>query len=64
MLRPKAEEADTALREANTRKLKPTQRCPRSGRLVPKSLSQRTHQCPVGGTACGRDENAARTLLP
>ena len=72
MIRTKAEEAGSWYEEAPTRVLKPTQRC--HGPCGPqcacwalpaekKALSDRQHQCPHCGTACGRDENAARVLL-
>lgn len=62
MLRTKAEEAGTWFALANTRKLKPTQRCHRCGEIVKKALSERTHECACG-CQCGRDENAAKTIL-
>lgn len=58
----KAEEAGYALAVANTRVVKPTQRCHRCGVLVPKTLDEREHRCACG-CHCGRDENAAKTLL-
>jgi putative transposase len=48
--------------QANTKKLKPTQRCHRSGKVVKKELNERVHQCSFG-CSCGRDENAAKTIL-
>lgn len=62
MLRTKAAEAASVFAEANTRKLKPTQRCHCCGALVKKELSERTHRCSCG-CVCGRDENAAKTIL-
>lgn len=62
MLRTKAAEAGSEFALANTRKVKPTQRCHRCGALVPKELAEREHHCACG-CHCGRDENAARTLL-
>jgi len=62
MLRIKAEEAGSWLSMADTKKLKPTQRCHVCGALVKKKLSERTHRCSCG-CVCGRDENAARTIL-
>jgi putative transposase len=62
MLRTKAAEAASVFALANTRAVKPTQRCHRCGALVAKDLSQREHHCACG-CVCGRDENAARTLL-
>ena len=62
MLTYKAEEAGTPLAIGDTRKIKPTQRCCCCGAIVEKTLSERTHRCSCG-IVCGRDENAARTLL-
>lgn len=62
MLRTKAAEAASVFAEANTRTVKPTQRCHRCGAIVKKELKDRIHRCPCG-CECGRDENAARTLL-
>lgn len=62
MLRTKAAEAASVFAEANTRKVKPTQRCHCCGAIVKKELSERTHRCSCG-CICGRDENAAKTLL-
>ncbi len=65
MIRTKAEEAGSWYDEAPTRILKPTQRCHACWRLPDekKTLSDRVHQCPHCGVACGRDDNAARVLL-
>jgi len=62
MLRTKAAEAASVFAEANTRVIKPTQRCHACGTIVKKTLSERRHVCACG-TDCGRDENAAKTLL-
>lgn len=62
MLRTKAEEAGSEFALANTRVVKPTQRCHRCGAIVKKALSERRHKCACG-CECGRDENAAKTLL-
>jgi putative transposase len=62
MLRTKAVEAASVFAEANTRPLKPTQRCHACGEIVKKALSERRHVCACG-TDCGRDENAAKTIL-
>ena len=62
MLRTKAEEAATRYEEAETRTLKPTQRCNRCGKVVKKTLSERQHVCTCG-ESCDRDVNAAKTLL-
>jgi putative transposase len=40
-----------------------TQRCSACGEDVPKTLSQRWHDCPVCGLSPSRDENAARDIL-
>ena len=65
MLRTKAEEAGSWYEEAPTREIKPTQRCHACWKLPDekKKLSDRNHQCPHCGAACGRDENAALVLL-
>lgn len=62
MLRTKAAEAASVFAEANTRIVKPTQRCHCCGMIVTKALAERMHHCSCG-CECGRDENAARTLL-
>lgn len=62
MLRYKAEEAGSGFFEANTRQLKPSQRCPHCGIVRKKALSIRHHDCPCG-CSMGRDEAAARILL-
>ncbi len=62
VLKYEAEEAGAWFAMANTRRVKPTQRCHRCGALVKKELSERTHRCSCG-CVCDRDENAARTLL-
>lgn len=62
MLRTKAAEAASVFALANTREVKPTQRCHRCGTLVKKTLQDRVHRCTCG-CECGRDENAAKTLL-
>jgi putative transposase len=40
-----------------------TQRCSGCQTTVPKTLSQRWHDCPACGLSLGRDENAAREIL-
>jgi putative transposase len=40
-----------------------TQRCSTCGEHVPKTLSQRWHDCPACGLSLSRDENAAREIL-
>ena len=62
MLRTKAAEAASVFAEANTRQVKPTQRCHCCGAFVKKELKDRRHVCACGAD-CGRDENAAKTLL-
>ena len=62
LLATKAEEAGSSFALADTVRLKPTQRCHRCGTLVPKTLPEREHRCACN-CVCGRDENAARTLL-
>lgn len=59
----KAEEAGTRWHVANTKKLKPTQRCANCGALVQKRLDERTHLCPACGFATCRDRNAALVCL-
>jgi putative transposase len=62
MLRTKAAEPASVFTEANTQIVKPTQRCHCCGMIVKKTLAERRHFCACGAD-CGRDENAARTLL-
>lgn len=62
MLRTKAVEAASELKEAPTRTLKPTQRCHQCGAVAKKALNERSHACACGAH-CGRDENAAKTML-
>jgi putative transposase len=62
MLRYKAEEAGTEFLEADTRRLKPSQRCPDCDAVHKKPLSVRTHECACG-FRLGRDEAAALVLL-
>jgi len=62
MIGSKAVEAETLFMQANTKTLKPTQRCHRCGCLVPKTLADRMHRCECG-CVCGRDENSAQCLL-
>lgn len=40
-----------------------SQQCSGCGRMVKKSLSERTHRCPFCGLVLDRDENAARNIL-
>lgn len=62
MLMTKAAEAASWFAQADTRSVKPTQRCHCCGQLVKKELGDRVHRCACGCT-CGRDENAAKMLL-
>lgn len=62
MIAYKAEEAGTLFVQPPTKQLKPTQRCHACDAVVPKDLATRLHFCACGIT-CGRDENAARTIL-
>jgi putative transposase len=62
MLRYKAEEAGTEILEAETRRLKPSQRCPDCDAVRKKPLSLRIHDCACG-CRLGRDEAAALVLL-
>ena len=62
MLRYKAEEAGSEFLEADTRRLKPSQRCPDCWKVSKKALSERRHDCDCG-CGMGRDEAAALVLL-
>ena len=62
MLSYKAEEAGSELIFINTRKHKPSQTDPISGKVCKKPLSQRTHTLP-DGRVIGRDEAAALSML-
>jgi len=59
----KAVEAGTRVHVANTRQLKPSQRCSSCWELVPKTLAQRMHECPHCGLKMPRDQNAASVVL-
>jgi putative transposase len=63
MLDYKAVEAGTLFDVANTIKLKPTQRCHICGYAEKKELNDRTHVCKKCGCTCGRDVNAALTIM-
>lgn len=63
MIATKAEEAASTFKQAVTKELKPTQRCHCCGSIVPKTLEDRWHTCPTCYTHCGRDVNAAKTIL-
>lgn len=62
MLQYKAEEAGTRLHLANTRQLKPSQRCSACWAVLPKLLSERMHRC-ICGCELPRDQNSARVVL-
>lgn len=62
MLAYKAVEAGTRLHIANTRQLKPSQRCAKCWAVKPKTLAQRQHICPCGHTM-QRDQNSASVVL-
>jgi putative transposase len=63
MLSYKAAEAGTRLHLANTRQLKPSQRCSGCWEIVPKTLAQRVHVCPHCGLTMQRDQNSALVVL-
>ena len=63
MLTYKAQEAGSVLHLANTRQLKPSQRCSGCWALVPKALKERWHLCPHCGCSLARDQNSARVVL-
>ena len=62
MLRYKAEEAGSEFLLAETRRLKPSQRCPGCAAVRKKALALRIHDC-ARGCRMGRDEAAAAVLL-
>ena len=62
MVRWKAEEAAVVLVEVPTRKVKPSQRCPRCGAVRKKKLSERWHSCPCG-CEMPRDQASALVCL-
>jgi putative transposase len=61
MLAYKAEEAGIAIITVNPANT--TQACSRCGKIVPKDLSVRVHECPDCGLVLDRDVNAARNIL-
>lgn len=63
MLAYKAVEAGTRLHLSYTRQLKPSQRCSACWALVPKTLSQRVHDCPHCGCSMPRDKNSALVVI-
>ena len=62
MVRYKAAEAGGELLIANTRTLKPSQRCPCCGSIAKKRLDVRIHDCSCGARL-GRDHAAALVVL-
>jgi len=63
MLSYKVAETGTRLHLANTRQLKPSQRCSGCWEIVPKTLAQRVHVCPHCGLTLPRDQNSASVVL-
>jgi len=63
MLSYKVEETGTKWHIAETRKLKPTQRCACCGLTVKKQLDERMHVCLHCGFCTSRDRNAALVCL-
>lgn len=59
----KAEEAGTRMHLAETRQIKPTQRCAHCGHMESKTLDERTHLCERCGFMTDRDRNAALVCL-
>ena len=59
----KVEETGTKWHVADTRKLKPTQRCACCGQIVKKCLDERMHLCTSCGFCTTRDRNAALVCL-
>ena len=62
MIRYKAEEAGADFLLADTRRLKPSQRCPDCDAVRKKPLSVRVHECECG-CRLSRDQAAAKVLL-
>ena len=62
LLRTKAAEAGSEFLQANLRRLKPSQRCPRCDAVAAKDLSVRRHDCACG-CSMDRDEASALVLL-
>jgi putative transposase len=61
-LHGKAAEAGCVFVEVNTRRLKPSQTCPKCGTQKKKDLSERQHRCGCGFAAT-RDQAAALVIL-
>ena len=59
----KAEEAGTRMHLAETKQIKPTQRCAHCGHMESKTLGDRTHLCGHCGFMTDRDRNAALVCL-
>ncbi len=57
----KAEEAGTLVEYVSA--YHTTQLCSRCGKLVPKTLATRIHNCPYCGLDVARDHNSAITIL-
>lgn len=56
----KLREAGGFLVEVPTKKVKPSQHCPKCGHIEKKELSERIHQCKQCGYTCDRDFAAAQ----
>ena len=63
MLSYKAVEAGTRMHLANTRQLKPSQRCSGCWEIVPKTLAQRVHVCPHCGLTMHRATKTVRLVV-
>ena len=63
LLRYKVLETGGEWVDAPTRKLKPSQRCPRCWHVAKKQLSQRMHCCEQCGHEENRDTASARVVL-
>jgi putative transposase len=63
MLAYKVEETGTRLHLANTRQLKPSQRCCACWEITSKTLAERTHVCQHCGHTMPRDQNSAAVVL-
>ncbi len=60
MIRYKVEETGGIYKEVNTKKVKPSQRCPDCLRVIKKTLNTRTHLCECG---CNMPRDAASGLV-
>jgi putative transposase len=63
MLKYKAEEAGTKFIEIDTKKVKPSQRCPECWSIDKKSLTQRVHNCKICGFKGDRDTVSAMVMM-